>query len=165
MLGALSSRKLNMLFTKMKKIILRNRKNISSILNWQGEIFNYCVLGYAGSNISCVGRRFRNNWYIRTSKTTIKKKKYSQLSFVTRDAVAHRNRHTHAHTQNVKPHPSQNNSHFADQIAFGRKKRGKKIRLLFFHFLECSSPDPVFAAFSQDTLYVQMRRQYSRCRL
>lgn len=52
---------------------------------------------YVGSNIGCVGRDFWDNRHIGTRKNDNIKKKYSQLSFFTRDAVAQQ---THTHVQN-----------------------------------------------------------------
>lgn len=89
-LRALLSRKLDILLTKMLKICKKNRKTyqqfqidrVKSLI-----IVFYVMLDQISAALGEDSRTIR---YIRTSKTTTTiKKKYSQLSFIKRDAVAH----------------------------------------------------------------------------
>lgn len=74
---------------------------------------------------------------------------------------SHISKHTHSHTHSKSSSVTTQQSLCGSNCVWYKKE--KKIQ--FFHYLECSSPDPALAAFNQDKLYVQMRRQYSRCRL
>lgn len=103
----------------------------------------------------CVGRDFRDNRHVGTRKktTTLKKKKYSQLSFFTRDAVAQQQTHMHAHTH----------THVQNKISSVTEPQSLIQLLLVKNENIVSSAHPLIlpiAAFSQDKLYVQMRRQY-----
>lgn len=97
-----------------KYIIYKSRQNNSTVSNWQGGIFNQCIVdniaSYVSQNISCVGREFgTTNIYIRVKQQQHKEKK------VFTNTVSSTTRGIHTHTE-AKSLTVTTNSHTANSV-------------------------------------------------